>query len=54
MGFWVRLVLKNSVLEQVEPTECVFLLDHMLAVFLVRKLGKKNLVSMSIFLVDNM
>ena len=33
VGFSVRLVPENSVLEQVEPAECVFLLDRMLAVF---------------------
>ena len=42
MGFWVRLVPENSVLGQVEPTECVFLLDRILAVFLVRNLERKS------------
>ena len=42
MDFWVRLVLENLVLEQVEPVECVFLLDRMLAIFLVRKLERKS------------
>ena len=42
VGLWVHLVLENLVLEQVEPTECVFLLDRMLIVFQVRKLERKS------------
>ena len=45
VDFWDRLVPENLVLEQVELVECVFLLDRMLAIFLVRKLERKSNLS---------